>query len=170
MNIFKKIKKVPVNYFVVSLMLISLGVLITLAFETIRYTKYVPPHTIEIDPEDAYSVMSKQSPNEYLFFDVRTEGEYAKIHADLSQSMPIANFYDTWKTLPRSKSQKIYLICSTGRLAGVAYGFLQLHGYTNIVHIRGGIQNWVDEGLPSVSKPVFYDKANSLDKEVIKNK
>jgi rhodanese-related sulfurtransferase len=163
MNFIKSVKKIHIEYFMVALGLVVLGGLITLSFETLRYTKYVTPSTREMDPAVAYSIMSKQSPDEYLFFDVRTEGEYNKIHAELSKSVPIANLYSEWKTLPRDKDKKIYLICTTGRLAGVAYGFLQLHGFTNIVHVRGGIQNWVDADLPTVSRPVFYDALNSLD-------
>ncbi len=170
MNFFKKIKKIYVEYFLVALALVLLGALITLSFETLRYTKYVTPTTREMDPSVAYAIMSKQSPEDYLFFDVRTEGEYNKIHAELSKSVPIANLYSEWKTLPRDKDKKIYLICTTGRLAGVAYGFLQLHGFTNIVHVRGGIQNWVDQDLPTVSKPVFYDKINALDIPVVEKK
>lgn len=117
------------------------------SFDSFRYTKYIEPKTEEVSPEEAYLYM-KEHPGEYMFLDVRTIGEYNNLHAINSISLPIANLFDDWKILPRSKDKKIYLICTTGRLASVAYGYLQLHGFTNIIHVEGGIQNWINEGLP----------------------
>jgi rhodanese-related sulfurtransferase len=86
-------------------------------------------------------------PDEYLFIDVRDPDEYNIAHAKGSINMPIATLADEYKVLPRH-GKFIALICGDGRLSMVGYGFLQFEGFTNLIHITGGIQNWIVEGLP----------------------
>jgi rhodanese-related sulfurtransferase len=147
--------------YIIATISVLLGITLAVSIDSIRYTKYFPPKTVEMSPREAYNEMLS-NPGGYLFFDVRSKSEYDNLHASSSISFPIANLYDQWPTLPRS-GKKIYLICTTGRLAGIAYGYLQLHGFRNIVLIQGGIQNWVGQGLPSVAKPMFIDKDGTLD-------
>ncbi|MDB5259779.1 MAG: Rhodanese domain protein [Candidatus Nomurabacteria bacterium] len=158
------LSKLNKKLFLAAILLVIAGIFISLSIEAIRYTKFIEPKTVEIDPKVAYNEML-QHPDEYLFFDVRSLGEYQNIHASSSVSMPIANLYDNWRTLPRS-GKTIYLICSSGRLAAIAYGYLQLHGFRNIVHINGGIQNWANEGVPTITKPIFTNINAPLDKSV----
>jgi rhodanese-related sulfurtransferase len=152
-------------YYGLALAFFAVGILTTLSVDAMRYTKYVEPTMVEMDPRVAYQEMSA-NPDGYLFFDVRSIGEYNNLHAALSTSFPIANLYDQWRTLSRSSDKKIYLICSSGRLAGVAYGYLQLHGFRNLVHITGGVQNWTNLGVPVVAKPVFPDRNFTADKPI----
>ena len=140
---------------------ILIGMMSSLSIEAIRYTKYIEPKMFSVEPREAYDEMTK-NPNGYLFIDVRTPAEYDNMHAVSSINIPIGQLFDQWHTLPRSGKQ-IYLICTTGRLAGVAYGYLQLHGFRNITHIKGGIRNWIDQGLPTVSIPVFVNPKSSLE-------
>lgn len=147
-----------------ALLFVIVGVLLSLSFDSIRYTKYVEPQMVEMDPRVVYETI-QANPEKALFLDVRTPGEYTALHASTSISFPIQKLYDAWRTMPRT-DKKIYVICTSGRLAAVAYGYLQLHGFRNIVHVTGGIQNWVDEGLPTQGKPIFVDKNFSLDKPV----
>lgn len=135
--------------------LIFIGIALALSFEIIRYTKYVEPKMVEISPKDAYQEMLKAGTGNYLFIDVRTIAEYNNLHASSSISKPIADLYNEWRNgLPR-KDKEIYIICTSGRLAAIAYGYLQLHGYRNIKHVTGGISHWVHEGQPVVAKDVF---------------
>jgi rhodanese-related sulfurtransferase len=142
--------------YIVAIVGILGGIFLTLSVDAIRYTQYVEPHMVEMEPTVAYQEMLA-NPKGYLFLDVRTPAEYESAHASSSVNVPIAQLFDLWKTLPRTDDKKIYLICTSGRLAGVAYGYLQLHGFRNIVHIQGGIQNWISEGMPIISKPLFTD-------------
>jgi rhodanese-related sulfurtransferase len=92
----------------------------------------------------------------FLFFDVRSLKEYNELHAADSKSVPIADLYNLWRSdIPRSKDTQVYLICTSGRLAAVAYDFLQFHGFTNIKHIKWGISNWITEDQPVVAKSIF---------------
>lgn len=164
-----KIKQHIVSYkvhYVIGIGLFIFGIFTTLSLDVLRYTKYVEPRMVEVDPRVAYQEMLNDKDG-YLFFDVRSIGEYNNLHASSSTSVPIAQLYDKWQTLPRSKDTKIYLICTSGRLAAVAYGYLQLHGYRNLVHVTGGIQNWVNLDVPVVAKPIFLDPNFTADKPVV---
>jgi rhodanese-related sulfurtransferase len=63
--------------------------------------------------------------------------------------------YEPNKLAKIDYNKRIFLICTSGRLAGVAYRYLEHFGYRNIVHIDGGVQGWVSEGQPVVAKNIF---------------
>jgi rhodanese-related sulfurtransferase len=147
--------RITIKNALASLLFILVGMGVSLGVEGIRYTKYLEPSLFGMEPREVYSIISAQEPGTYLFLDVRSENEYGKIHAELSKNQPIHTLFDLWRDLPRDKDTKIYLICSGGRLAGVAYGFLQLHGFQNIVHVTGGIQSWTAQNQPTVSASLF---------------
>lgn len=139
-----------------TLLSIILGAMIVLLIPTIRYTQYIEPIRIEISPTNARNEMIKSGTGNFLFFDVRSLKEYDELHANDSKSVPIAELYDLWrKDLPRSKDKQIYLICTSGRLASVAYDFLEHHWYRNIKHIEWWIQQWIEENQPVTAKSIF---------------
>ncbi len=138
------------------LLSIALGAALVLSNQYMRYNRLIPPPSVvEVEPADAYAYILK-NPDGAIFLDVRSLTEYEALHASTSVSFPIANMYEESRrdTLPHS-GKKIYLICTSGRLAGVAYRFLEHYGYTNIEHIDGGIQAWIDAGQPTVAKKLF---------------
>ena len=140
----------------VVLLSIALGMALVLSTQYMRYNRLVPPPSVvEVEPADAYAYIL-ENPEGVLFLDVRSLGEYQTLHASTSISFPIADMYEVAKrqTLPHT-GKKIYLICTSGRLAGVAYRFLEHYGYTNIEHIDGGIQAWIDAGQPTIAKSLF---------------
>lgn len=135
---------------------IIVGIALALLVPAIRHTHYIEPSRVEISPTQARAEMVASGSGNYLFFDVRSLKEYNDLHAEDSKSVPIADLYNLWKSdLPRTSDKQIYLICTSGRLAAVAYDFLQHHGYRNIKHIEWGISNWISEWQPVVAKQVF---------------
>jgi rhodanese-related sulfurtransferase len=135
---------------------VLIGWIVALLVEPIRYTQYLPPWQYEISPTKARAEMTQSSSDNTLFIDVRSPKEYNELHAEGSINIPIADLYDKWKNeLPR-EGKDIYLICTSGRLASVAYGYLQIHGFTNLKHIEGGVSNWVSEKQPTVSKKIRW--------------
>ncbi len=156
----KKIKinsnHLNIRNLLVVLLSVMLGMALVLSNQYMRYNRLVPPPSVvEVEPAAAYAYIL-ENPDGAIFLDVRSLGEYEALHASSSISFPIANMYEESRrgTLPYS-GKKIYLICTSGRLAGVAYRFLEHYGYTNIEHIDGGIQGWVDAGQPVVAKKLF---------------
>jgi rhodanese-related sulfurtransferase len=141
---------------------IVFGVVISLLIQGIRYNDIVPPTITNIDPEVAYKNILA-NPKKIVFIDVRSEYEYAQAHASSSVNLPIHYLYDDTHgiknekgiPLPKNTDQEIYLLCTGGRLAGVAYSYLEHYGYRNIKRIDGGLKNWNEKGLPVITKSLF---------------
>ncbi len=134
---------------------VLLGVVATLVLPYLRYHQFVPPPKIfSQDPKIVYQYILA-NPDNYQFLDVRSKGEYDTLHASSSISFPIADMYEKEKFKNIDYNKKVFLICTSGRLAGVAYRYLEHFGYRNIVHIDGGVQGWASAGLPVVGKSVF---------------
>lgn len=131
-----------------------IGVASVLYIPSIRYTHLVEPQIKEISSKQTYENI-KRNPSKYIFIDVRTPYEYLQAHSASAISIPINLFYDKRKDLPRNTDQEIYLICTSGKLAGVAYSYLEHYGFRNIHRVTGGLQAWSDAGLPVVSKDLF---------------
>ena len=146
---------------------IFFGVMVSLLIRGVRYTDFIPPRINNIDPEVAYQNILK-NPKKIVFIDVRSEYEYTQAHASSSVNLPIHYFYDDTHgiknekgiPLPKNTDQEIYLLCTGGRLAGVAYSYLEHYGYRNIKRIEGGLKNWNEEGLPVITKSLFGNSYN----------
>jgi rhodanese-related sulfurtransferase len=112
----------------------------------LKWLNVIQPPMNDIDPAE-FRAAFLENPDQYLFFDVRNPSAYNAAHAAGSVSQPIGTLYDLHETLPRS-GKTIVLICSSGRLAGVAYGYLEREGFLNLARIEGGVQAWALAGLP----------------------
>ncbi|HEV3245026.1 MAG TPA: rhodanese-like domain-containing protein [Candidatus Paceibacterota bacterium] len=123
-----------------------LGTALAIYLTPLKHFDLVQPGMNEMDPAAFYKAYSAD-PNQYLFIDVRTTTQYAAGHAQGAVNIPVADFVDEMSQFPKS-GKEIALICSDGRLAAIAYGYLEDHGFTNLIHIEGGLQNWTLEGLP----------------------
>ena len=145
-----------------AVLFILLGVVLSLSVRSVRYTDIIPPRIVDIDPTEAYENILN-NPEKYIVIDVRSGNEYRNAHASSSLNLPIHYMYDDTHglpnelkvPLPKNTDQEIYLLCTGGRLAGVAYSYLEHYGYTNIKRIEGGIANWAQQGLPIITQSIF---------------
>ncbi len=112
----------------------------------LKHVNLISPMMKEVSPKEFY-VDLVANPDDYIFIDVRSPSVYQAAHAKGAINIPIENLYDEHYTLPY-RGKKIALICTTGRLAAIAYGYLENWGFRNLLHIQGGMQNWVYEDLP----------------------
>lgn len=119
----------------------------------LKYINFIAPEPREVDPV-AFWADYQGHPDQYLFLDVRNSEVYDRSHAKGALSQPIGTFYDIRYSLPKT-GKKIVLICTSGRLAAVAYGFLQDWGYTNLLHVKGGLQAWVLDDLPIEGSDIY---------------
>src|SRR3990167_5280225 len=142
-------KTVLIVFVLVAVVATALAIYLT----PLRHFTLISPTMNEIDPSDFYADYSK-NPDDYIFIDVRSPNIYQSAHAVGSINIPIENLFDEHYNLPKS-GKKIAIICTTGRLAGVAYGYLENWGFTNLIHIQGGMVNWTYEGLPLEGSNVF---------------
>lgn len=112
----------------------------------LKWINLVEPPIHDITAAEFYAEFEK-NPDNYIFIDVRDASVYDTAHASGSINKPIGTLFDGHKLLPKSGKQ-IVLICSSSRLAGVAYGYLEHQGFFNLLRIEGGVQAWFAAGLP----------------------
>ena len=136
-----------------SALIVVVPVLITIALiylTPLKHVNIIEPVPQDIDAAEFWEDYSAH-PDKYLFLDVRDASSYNTAHAKGAVNQPIGTLYDLRNVLPRS-GKTIVLICSSGRLAGVAYGFLENQGFSNLLRIEGGTQQWAQEKLPLEGK------------------
>lgn len=135
-------------WWIVLLIAIAIATALAIYLTPLKYIDLVPPPMHEVDPKAFYAEY-QADPSNYIFIDVRTAQQYQVGHVQGSVNIPIGDLYTEHSTLPKGGKQ-IALICSNGYSAAVAYGYLQDWGFSNLIHITGGLQNWIAEGLPTV--------------------
>jgi rhodanese-related sulfurtransferase len=113
----------------------------------LHYLNMVEPATRDVDAATIYQKM-QVAPQEYLFVDVRNASTYQAGHALGAINIPIHDLYDDRFALPKN-GKTIVLICGDGKLAGVAYGYLEHYGFLNLARIEGGLHAWQEAGLPT---------------------
>ncbi len=144
-------KKIFFSRFVVFCMggAVLLGMLtasLVIYLTPLKWVTLVQPKIKDIEPTQFWADYQK-NPSKYLLLDVRDVTTYNNAHAKGAMSEPIANLLNDNTVLPKS-GKKIVLICSSGRLAGVAYGYLEHQGFFNLLRIEGGLNAWKAAGLP----------------------
>jgi len=127
----------------------------------LRHLVFISPTMHEVDPKEFYSDF-RVHPDNYIFVDVRSPNIYHAAHAEGAINIPIENLFDEHYTLPKH-GKKIALICTTGRLAAIAYGYLEDWGFQNLIHIEGGLENWTAEGLPVAGANVYQPTTPTSD-------
>ncbi len=65
--------------------------------------------------------------------------------------------------LPKDKNAKIVLYCETGKMSGDALNTLKSMGYTNVVHLKGGMQSWKNSNLKLLDLSILPDKVMPSD-------
>jgi rhodanese-related sulfurtransferase len=74
------------------------------------------------------------------------EGDIAGTDA----SVPFDRIGEHLDRLPQDRSARLVLYCKTGRMSTIAARELLERGYTNIVHLAGGMVAWKRAGYPIV--------------------
>lgn len=94
-----------------------------------------------ISAQELSEVLQK-APKAYLV-DVREEEEVREVHLTPTVVIPLGEFEDRYKELP--KDQPVYLYCRSGRRSRIALEFLKTKGYDNGFNLEGGILAWQNE-------------------------
>ena len=81
-----------------------------------------------------------------LLVDLRTPAEFAEKTYDVKNiiNIPIDSLASNLNLIP--KDEKVVLVCRTGNKSKKAYAVLEKNGYTNMVHMDGGIVKWSADG------------------------
>lgn len=100
-----------------------------------------------IPPQELYRLLS-QNGSVHLI-DVRTPGEFAAASISGSQLFPLDQL-DPIAFLQRHRngSSPLYVLCHSGNRALQAVQKFQAAGFEHCILVEGGIQAWMDAGLP----------------------
>lgn len=95
--------------------------------------------------QQAHDAISKN--NGAIFVDVREQSEWDQVHAVGARLIPLSVFnQQAPEQLP--KDGVIYVICNSGNRSADASERLINQGYGKVYNIEGGMQAWVNAGLP----------------------
>ncbi len=100
-----------------------------------------------ITVDEAYEVFLNNE--EYLFIDVRTEGEYENSHIEDAINIPVSEIEERLDEIPEDKPVIVYCNGSSCDRSGRAAGILKKNGYKEVFDlIGGGIFEWEEKGYP----------------------
>lgn len=85
-----------------------------------------------------------------ILVDVRTPGEFARVHAVGAVSVPLDKLRTLSVTAFRSTDGHLYIICHSGTRAAAACQQLKAAGIEDVVIVEGGMQAWQSAGLPVI--------------------
>ena len=84
-----------------------------------------------------------------MLVDVRTPGEYSEEHI---RGATMINYQDdTFKDQINKldKNKPVYLYCRSGKRSAAAQEVMVKEGFKKVIHLKGGITAWKNEGLPT---------------------
>lgn len=81
-----------------------------------------------------------------LIIDVREPNEFEAGHIEGAKLMPLGSVEKTVPAAGIAKDQEIVLICRSGNRSAQAYKKLEALGYTNLINIDGGMNEWAKIG------------------------
>lgn len=100
---------------------------------------------LDVSAEEAQRVFEQYSgagENGVLFVDVRTPKEYAARRVPGAKLVPFEELETRYKREIPDSSGKVFVYCMSGERSRFACEFLGKMGYTNLYHIRDGMQGW----------------------------
>ncbi len=100
-----------------------------------------------LDPADYKAAIA--NPGAFV---VNVHIPYEREIAGTDAFVPYDGIAEHASELPADKSAPLYIYCRSGRMSALATPALQRLGYTNVVDLKGGMQAWVDAGLPLVDR------------------
>jgi rhodanese-related sulfurtransferase len=88
---------------------------------------------------------------DFRLIDVREEDEWTVARLPQAELVPLSQFQE--RALSElSPDEKIVLYCHHGVRSGRALDFLKANGYSDVIHLTGGIDAWSTEVDPSVPR------------------
>lgn len=100
--------------------------------------------TVEVD-----DVAEEVEAGEVLLVDVRTDEEWQAGRAARAMHVPLDEVEERLDEIDRAAGDRpVAFICRSGRRSAEAAGIAVGAGIEEVVNVDGGMQAWVDEGLP----------------------
>jgi rhodanese-related sulfurtransferase len=103
---------------------------------------------LQLPPPDAFDFIEQVEP--YLL-DVRRPDEYEAGHIEGAVNIPLAELDGRIAELPQDLDAPMLVYCAVGIRGNFGLVYLKMLGYTNVRNITGGLNNWTNAGLPTVT-------------------
>lgn len=109
----------------------------------------------DVGPKEASALIRENAGNgDFVLLDVRTPAEFAAGH--IEGAVPVdyrsSAFREELAGFDRAKTYLVY--CRTGSRSARALEILRELGFRSYYHLTGGIDGWLEEGLPAVRRSI----------------
>ena len=102
-----------------------------------------------LSPQQAINLVNAQ---EGVFLDLRDAAEYKSGHIVDAIHIPATKLESRLAELEKNKTKPIVLVCKMGQQAGAAGKQLKANGFEQVYKMAGGMMEWSNLQLPTVSK------------------
>jgi rhodanese-related sulfurtransferase len=103
----------------------------------------------ELTPDECKAHL-EQAESRPMLLDVREPWEYQIVHLEGSQLVPMRKVPEIVETM--DPHQEIIVVCHHGIRSRQVVLFLEHHGFSNVVNLKGGLDAWArhtDTSLPT---------------------
>jgi len=102
---------------------------------------------------DVFELKEKREKNkDLLLLDVREEFEYHISNLGGLQ-VPLNQLHDKLNAIKDKKDEEIVVMCRSGKRSADACKLMEKEGFTNVINLKGGINDWARKIDPSM--PVY---------------
>lgn len=101
-----------------------------------------------LSPQEAINLVNAEGG---VFLDLRDAGDYKKGHIANAINIPAAKLPDRMVELEKYSEKPIVLVCKMGQQSGAAGKQLRAANYSRVYKMSGGMMEWSNLQLPTVS-------------------
>ena len=102
---------------------------------------------LEISVQDAAKLRDEGA----FILDVREPSEWNEFHIPDATLIPLGQLKASGSQVPKNKP--IVVVCRSGNRSATGRNILKDLGFTNVTSMKGGMIDWRNAGLPTVSGP-----------------
>ena len=100
-----------------------------------------------INSTEAVVLMNRSKP---LILDVRDAAEFAAGHIQGAKHIPVAELLARMKEIEKFKDKPVLVHCQKGMRAKGACSILKAQQFSQLHHLQGGLDAWVEAKMPLV--------------------
>ena len=80
----------------------------------------------------------------FVFIDVREDYEYDEFNLG-AKLIPLGDVMDAVDDLEEHRDDEIVVHCRSGARSGKAQEILEMHGFSNVRNLEGGVLAWIEQ-------------------------
>jgi rhodanese-related sulfurtransferase len=123
------------------------------AFFVILYSLSVfAGSTPKISQSELITLLAQQNNSAYIVLDVRTPKEFNDGHIEGAINVSHSTITNNLALLNKHKDKTVVVHCRSGRRAVSAEKALQANGFSDVRHLEGDMNAWLDANLPVVQQ------------------